>query len=79
MRTPILSRLVGRSTSLPPVFSSVFSSARDSLERLVARPVAYLTRCGDKPANAYVNAWTEDPGVDAEKREMQPMRIERTI
>ena len=79
MRTPLLSRLVGRSTPLPPVFISFFSSARDSLARLIARPIANVTRSAEKPENAYEDTGAKDSGVDVKKREMQPAQIERTI
>lgn len=79
LRTPILSRLVGRSTPLPPVFISFFASARDSLVGRIAVPASRTRRVAGKADNTAVGARAADPSGDTEQRELEPMRIERTI
>ena len=79
LRTPILSRLVGRSTPLPPVFISFFASACDFLARRIALPASRTRRVAGKADNTAVGARVADPSGDTEQRELEPMRIERTI
>jgi peptidoglycan/LPS O-acetylase OafA/YrhL len=79
LRTPILSRLVGRSTPLPPAFISLFASARGSLARLFALPASRIRHGAGKVNHTAVGAHAADPSGATEQRELEPMRIERTI
>jgi peptidoglycan/LPS O-acetylase OafA/YrhL len=76
MRAPILSRLVGRSTSPPPVFFSIFSSVRGSLERIMARPAWSAKRL---VRGAYAGAQAGGSKARVEEREMRPTGIEREV
>jgi hypothetical protein len=79
LRTPILSRLVGRSTPLSPAFISFFASARDSLARRIALPASRIRHGAGKADTAAVGARAADPSGETEPRELESMRIERTI
>jgi hypothetical protein len=76
MRTPILGRLVGRSTSPPRGFFSIFASVRGSVEGLMARPAWSAKRL---VGGAYASAQAGGSEARVEEREMRSTGIEREI
>jgi peptidoglycan/LPS O-acetylase OafA/YrhL len=79
LRTPILSRLVGRSTPFPPAIIAFFASVGDSLARRIGLPATGIGHIAGKADNTAPGACMADPRLDAERRELEPTRIERTI